>query len=172
MDRRQFLSGATGALAAPLVTLPVAASAFTPVAPVVPLPPVWEVGIEGEMNWDLLRAPTMEAAQNMWLDEKGRCQGCVIGNCECYGTPDARRVKVLDKIFETTGDNRARQMAGWLGWCSRCGENECHDYHVFANDESVCSDCMTYGDWRQVDPKYADELLQEMLDDEYGVIDA
>lgn len=170
MDRRQFLSGAAAGAVVPLVSIPAMPISAAP--PIVPLPPVWEVGIEGEMNWDLMRAPTLEAAQNMWLDEKGRCKGCVVGDCECYGTPDARRVKALDNIFETTGDNRARQIAGWLGWCSRCGENECHDYRILANDESVCDDCMTYSDWRQADPKYADELLQEMLDDEYGVIDA
>lgn len=169
MDRRQFLLGAAAGAVVPLVSIPATPVLAAP--PTVPLPPVWEVGIEGEMNWDLMRAPTLEAAQNMWLDEKGRCEGCVVGDCECYGTPDARRVKSLDDKLETTGHNRARQIAGWLGWCSRCGENECHDYHVFANDESVCSDCMTYGDWRQVDPKYADELLEEMLDDEYGVFD-
>lgn len=167
MDRRSFLASAAAGVVAPLVPVPVA-SAVLPSLPVAPLHPVWEVGTEGEMNWELLRAPNIEAARAAWLDEKGRCSGCTVGNCECYGTPDARRVKALDDKFETTGDNEARRIAGWLGTCNRCDHNECYDWRVLANDEAVCDECMTLADWETEDPEYYAELIDEALTKEYG----
>lgn len=169
MDRRQFLVGATAGAVAPLIAAPVSmpAAVVSP-AVAVPLPPVWEVGTDGDMNWELLRATTKEAAMEAWLDEKGRCNGCAVGDCECYGTPEARRVKRLDDKLETTGPNEARRIAGWLGTCNRCDDSEVYDWRVLVNDEAVCDECMTLADWKTEDPEHYVELIDELLTDEYG----
>lgn len=166
MDRRQFLIGAAAGAALPLVPTAVASA---PVAPAA-LDPVWEVGTDGGMDWQLLRAPTLRDAMLEWMDERGSCEGCTPEDCECYGAPEGHRVPRLDDKLETTGRNEAAKIAGWCNTCERCDWSEIDpsDYYVLANDECVCGECMTLADWKTEDPEYYDEQMDELLTEEYG----
>lgn len=164
MDRRQFLIGAAAGAALPLVPAAVAAA---PVPQV--LHPVWAVGTEGGMDWQMMRAPSLEAAIEIWRGDTGVCSpGCECCDPDDVPEPDGHRVPKLDDKFETTGRNRAAQIAGWLTQCDRCDYDECSDYYVMADDEAVCTDCMTLADWRVVDPAYYAEQIDELLTEEYG----
>jgi hypothetical protein len=96
---------------------------------------------------------------------------------DCAGFPlRADRVKALDPYEgEPVPDKVKYKLGFWIPDCARCGwspDNDCggeaSDYGHIVGEDFVCQDCMTYADWRIADPQYADELLADYLDSEYG----
>lgn len=174
MDRRNFLKASLATAVAPFVPT-VAAAAPVAVPPPNPLHPVWAVGTEEGRDWILTRAPTLKDAQEIWRSEQGcycmdDCDEETAAECEDCQSPIGHRVKALDDKLETTGRNEAAAIAGWINECERCGADEVwpDDYHVLANDECVCDECMTLADWREVNPQRYEELCDELLTEEYG----
>jgi len=169
MDRRQFLMGTAAVAVAPLVPTVAAPAPMTPVA----LDPVWAVGTEEGRDWILTRAPTLKDAVAEWRSVNGdycECDPDTDETCDDCRHPEGHRVRSLDDKLETTGRNKAALIAGWINDCERCGADEVwpDDYHVLANDECVCDECMTLADWREANPQHYEELCDELLTEEYG----
>ena len=106
---------------------------------------------------------------------------CEIEDCECSEFPSVDliyREKAFDSYTNTDEIKpSAWQRAGFGGRCVNCESQDAYQHDEFTDvsdycviDERViCHECMTYGDWMQVCPERAAEMLDEMLYDEYGI---
>ena len=185
-SRRQFLAATAAAAVAPIlpaVPLPAAAPVVGWVA-VTSAPPLvgWSVGTDGAMDWEAVFAPTPEEAVREWLSIKGQCDSCPRDTpgstevCECYPGIDYHRSHSFDAYVDApTVPDTAKHDDGWCNIdCDRCGntsdETMFCDVAETVGDEIVCHDCMTYSDWLIADPDHAAEMLDEMLEGEYGPV--
>ncbi len=194
--RRDIIKTALGAAAA--MALPgasdeaVAKMAATLEAPVAPKLVGWSVGQHDRMNWRPVFAATKEQAIEEWAhvnwggvecDECGRNVLTGEGGDpalydDCCGDIGVHRSKHFDAhfaLYQKTDDvpDIAKHHDGWCNIdCDRCGrssdETTSQDVNHDVGGMLICEDCMTYADWRIADPDYADELLADYLDSEYG----
>lgn len=186
--RRQVLIGAASVASAALA--PSAVSSAVPTAA-----PALVAYVLPEVSGDNSGITWASNKQAAWLDIANEhimladdcpkrvdaASVCEIEDCECHEFPSMSDL-YREKHFDGYRNTNDIKPSAWhkAGFGQRC--HSCNEQHAYQWDETtdpydycvidevvICHECMTYGDWVKVDPKYADQLLDEMLFDEYGL---
>jgi hypothetical protein len=182
-SRREFMTLAGAAVAAPL--LPAAPAVGAPVAVTEIAAPLmaYVVGTPGEYDAQAIWATSPRAAYEEWAhDHKGiLCADGACEICENYDSPDGplkhacscdhneyvTRVKVWDELdHEPTPGEWIDVGIGHI--CQRCDWETSADDAYNISGEAVCYECMTLADWKIASPERYQEELEELLDEEYG----
>lgn len=191
-SRRDFLKAVSGAAVGAVVPLPVVAEAVTAAAPAAArlgffiseafgmqsTAITWASSKqEALLNAALDHLMIDDACPRMKLDFDTECE---IEDCECCEMPSVKDV-VRAPMFDEFKDEReitptAFHKAGFGQRCIHCDAADHYNWdewtdfgeYKIIDGQPVCHECMTYGDWLKIDPKYAEELLDEMLTEEYG----
>jgi hypothetical protein len=127
IDRRNFLVGSAA----------VAVLAAAPPLAIVPTPslPAWAVGTEGDWNWKVIRAPTIERAKAIWCGEE-------YGDCRAIAGLMAQRKEEWDAIPVRVGDETWFKSGLGVN-CDRCGcETWESDDAEQRGSEFICRDCV------------------------------
>jgi hypothetical protein len=175
--RREFLAGGAAVLASAAVPMSAVATAFSSAPASAPLM-AFVVGTPGEFDGAYVRARDAAEALKIWGEQQGHyagsdeCELCLVPEdhdapCRCSPKDFVTRAKEWDD-FEGEPTSGDWLDAGFGSLCHRC------NYETMAGDgynidgHAVCTDCMTLADWKTEDPDHYEELLDEILTDEYG----
>lgn len=162
--RRDFLIGTGSAAAAATMPLAAVSEAVGGVsASPTAIMPAWAVGRPGEWDWRAIEARTEQEAIEIWARE------------EYY---DADSPKTVKAIRQETWDGKG-VIEGDANWfksgygthCNRCGYETDSDFsggYYLPNEGAVCIECMELPDFKIADPERYAEMVEELLDEEYG----